>query len=211
MYLTIHETYFTCNILTNSSFIFAAVHAVKPENTAVNKSAWTTTNDTTAPPNWAVDGDPATFTRILTPSWPFLAVDMGRHSTLKTVVLRLWNGELHVYIYIYNIYKLQRKYVSGGWMEGGDLVLWGRVGLRWWWRQPIVILIKIYLNCLNSIISIWQCEWYSPNGLSNSNGIQNRVYERNIDLLLKKIGLPESPLIWQKREFAIVNPQLLSH
>ena len=80
-------------------------------------------------------------------------------------------------------------------MEGGDLVRWGRMGLMWRWGQPIAILFKVYLNCLNSIISIWLCEWYSPNGLSNSKGIQNRVYERNIDLSLKIIGVPESPLI----------------
>ena len=105
MYCIIYETYTRGKILTDSSFIFAAVHAVQPENTAVNKSAWTTTNDTTAPPNWAVDGNPATFTRILTSSWPFLAVDLGRNSTLLTVVLRLWNGEyLRVCIYIYILY-----------------------------------------------------------------------------------------------------------
>ena len=113
-YFTIYETYITFNILTKSSFIFVAVHAVQPENTAVNKSAWTTTNDTTAPPNWAVDGNPATFTRILTPSWPFLAVDLGRDSTLKTVVLRLWNGEcinVCIYIFIPNTYVSIYAYV----------------------------------------------------------------------------------------------------
>ena len=146
MYFTIYETYITCNIFIKSNFIFAAVHAVQPENTAVNKSAWTTTNDTTAPPNWAVDGNPATFTRIFTPSWPFLAVDLGHDSTLKTVVLRVWNGEClnvcmyiyiyifilntYVYIYIYIKYENYKEnmLVEVGWRAK---IWWGGAGWGW--------------------------------------------------------------------------------
>ena len=92
----------TGNILTDSSFIFAAVHPIQPENTAVNKTAWTTTSAISAP-NLAVDGNPATFERILTSSWPFLAVDLGGKATLLTVTLRLWNGQC-LYMYYMHAY-----------------------------------------------------------------------------------------------------------
>ena len=89
---------------------------MQPENTALHKSAWTTTSDTRAPPSFATDGNPATFTRIwersMRPSRPFLAVDLGRKATLLTVALRLWNGEclsLNMYPYIVYDYKLSIK------------------------------------------------------------------------------------------------------
>ena len=81
------------NATTYISVIFIAVHTMRPENIAVSKPAWTTTNDSLAPPRRAVDGNPATFTRISTAYWPFLGIDLQSRVTLVTVLLRLWKGE----------------------------------------------------------------------------------------------------------------------
>ena len=84
------------NTPANTSFIYPAVHAVQPANTALGKSAWTNPKATTskAPLRWALDGNAATFTRIKTSSaFPFMGVDLTNNVTLLTVVLRLWNGE----------------------------------------------------------------------------------------------------------------------
>ena len=78
------------------SIIYPAVQAVQPANIALGKSAWTKTKASTseAPLRWALDGNPATFTRILHNSvFPFIGVDLTNNVTLLTVVLRLWNGE----------------------------------------------------------------------------------------------------------------------
>ena len=70
--------------------ILPVVYASSQENLALNKLAWSASNDTLAPPSLAVDGDFTRSTHItIHSSWPFLAVDLGCKFLIGNVSGRL--------------------------------------------------------------------------------------------------------------------------
>ena len=80
------------SLMIDTQLIYAA-DAIPPENIALNKPTWSTSNHTYYRTGFAVDGD-NTDTNIagIDPSdsggsWLFLAVDLGARVTLGTVVL----------------------------------------------------------------------------------------------------------------------------
>ena len=83
---------------TDANVNFPAVSITSdPINLALHKPAWTTTNDTTNPPNRPVDEGRTTYTYIvITSAWPFLAVDLGERVTAEDAMFRLRIGEWQV-------------------------------------------------------------------------------------------------------------------
>ena len=75
--------HYWCNI------ILPTVHGARPQNLALNKPAWTATNQTLNPPGVAVDGDTSTIMETTSP-WPFLAIDLQGWYKLE----RTWFNQL---------------------------------------------------------------------------------------------------------------------
>ena len=72
-----------CNI------VLPTVHGARQQNLALNKPAWTATNQTLNPPGIAVDGDTSTLMETTSP-WPFLAIDLQGWYKLE----RTWFNQL---------------------------------------------------------------------------------------------------------------------
>ena len=75
----------------------SAVQAAEPENIALNKSAWSSSNDTSGLASNAVDGKTSGAYMTVNGGWPFCAVDFGVKITLKSVIL--WEAEGEWYIF----------------------------------------------------------------------------------------------------------------
>ena len=77
--------------------IFAAVQAEEPQNLALQKPVWSSTNDTSYRASYAVDGNPTThgseYMTTFVSSWPFLAIDLGQRMTLESIALWLAGGK----------------------------------------------------------------------------------------------------------------------
>ena len=77
---------------TDANVIFSAVLGVPQDNIALNKTTWSTENNTEYPSSWAVDGIVDTFAYVSTDG-TFVAVDLGARFYLKKIVVNLFYGE----------------------------------------------------------------------------------------------------------------------